>query len=584
MDRTSIKLTGESGKGLLSSGLIMARALKDMGFHLTSDREYPSLIQGGHSSLQIDFGTNEINALSQELDIVVAFDRAGLIEYIDEIKEGGILIHAYERHNMIPQLKKLTEQKNITVLYLPGRTIVRKKGGSEIMINMVLLGLLWKVLGFDPEALKKEVERQFSSRPKLLKTNFKCIEAGYKAKELKNIPKYKIKRNRKKPNTILIDGTRAISLGAIQAGVRNYYMYPMSPASGILTYLAQKYDETGMIVKQVEDEITAAQMTIGSMHAGSRALVATSGGGYDLMTETVSLSGLTETPLVIIIGQRPGPATGLPTWTSQGDLALAINAGHGEFPRIVVGCSDPSSSYELIQHAFNLAEKYQTTVIVLTEKVVLETFKTVEPFKQKKIPIERGLVTKKSELKSLKSSDRYKITKSGISKRWIPGSCETYYYANGDEHWEDGKITEKSEPIKEMYAKRMRKETTIKTALPDPLIYGAKTNADISFIGWGSTKNTMLDVIEETKKNGIKVNYLHIDYVWPLRDKAIDKFFTQNKNVCLIEGNYRGQLGELIEHATCKKFKDKLLKYDGRPFFVDEIMTYIEKNCKKSKK
>lgn len=583
MDRTSVKITGQSGKGLLSSGLIVARALKSMGFYLTSDREYPSLIQGGHSSVQIDFGTKPINSLSKKVDITIALDRAGLLEYIEDIKEGGILIHGYERHKMIPKLKELTEKKNIKVLYLPARTIVRKKGGSEIMINMVLLGLLWKVLGFNPDGLKTEVEQQFSSKRKLLKINFKCIEAGHNTKQLKNVPKYKIKRNKKRPNTILIDGTRSISLGAVQAGVRNYYMYPMSPASGILTYLAQTYNETGMVVKQAEDEITAAQMTIGSMHAGSRALVATSGGGYDLMTETISLSGLTETPLVVIIGQRPGPATGLPTWTSQGDLALAINAGHGEFPRVVLGCSDPTSSYELIQHAFNIAEQYQSTVIVLTEKVVLETFKTVEPFKQKQIPIKRGLVTKKSELKNLKASDRYKITKSGVSKRWIPGSCKTYYYANGDEHWEDGKITEGSKPVEEMYAKRMRKEITIKNNLPDPKVHGAKTNADISFIGWGSTKNTMLDVIEEAKENGIKVNYLHMDYLWPLRDKAVNKFFTQNKNVCLIEGNYRGQLGELIEQATCKKFKNKLLKYDGRPFFADEIMTYIKANCKKSK-
>lgn len=584
MDRTSIKITGQSGKGLLSSGLIITRALKDIGYYLTSDREYPSLIQGGHSSVQIDFGTKKIKSLSGKLDIVVALDRAGLLEYMDEIKKGGILIHGYERHNLIPELQKKAKKKNIKVLYLPARTIAREQGGSDIMVNMVLLGLLWKVLGFDVKELEDEVKKIFSSKPKLLKIDLKCIKEGFKAKQIKNVPKYKIKRNKKVPDTILIDGTRSIGLGAIQAGVRNYYMYPMSPASGILTYLAEKYHDTGMVVKQAEDEITAVQMTIGSMHAGSRAMVATSGGGYDLMTESISLSGLTETPLVVVIGQRPGPATGLPTWTCQGDLDLAINAGHGEFPRVVIACSDPGSSYELIQHAFNIAEQYQATVIFLTEKVILETFQTVDPFKQNIIPIKRGLVTKESELKKLKSTDRYKITKSGVSKRWIPGSCKAYYYANGDEHWEDGKVTEEAKPVKEMYEKRMRKEITIKNALPDPKVYGVKTNADISFIGWGSTKNTMIDVIEEAKNENIKVNYLHMDYVWPLRDKAVKKFFMQNKNVYLIEGNYRGQLGRIIEKETCEKFKNKLLKYNGRPFFVDEVTAYVKRNAKKSKR
>jgi 2-oxoglutarate ferredoxin oxidoreductase subunit alpha len=584
MERTSIKISGQSGKGLLSSGMIITRALRDMGFHLTSEREYPSLIEGGHSNVQIDFGTKKINSLTEEVDVVVALDRSGLLTHIDNIKKGGILIHGYERHEMIPELKKRAKKRNIKVLYLPGREIAKKQGGSVLMVNMVLLGLLWKVLGFNPDELEGEVKQQFASKPKLLKIDLKCIDAGYKAEQIDKVPQLKIKQPKKKPDTILIDGTRAISLGAVQAGVRNYYMYPMSPTSGILSYLAEKYHDTGMLVKQAEDEITAVQMTIGSMHAGSRALVATSGGGYDLMTESISLSGLTETPLVVIIGQRPGPATGLPTWTSQGDLNLAINAGHGEFPRVVIACSDPTSSYELIQHAFNIAEEYQSTVIVLTSKSVLETFQTVDTFKQGKIPIKRGLVTKKSELEKLKSEDRYKITKSGVSKRWIPGSCKAYYYANGDEHWVDGKITEDSKPVSEMYEKRMRKEITIKKSLPDPVIYGPKKDADISFIGWGGTKNVMLDIIEYEKENDIKVNYLHFDYIWPLRDKVLNKFFVDNKNVCLIEGNYRGQLGDLVEKATCKKFKGKLLKYDGRPFFFEEVHKYVKRNAKTSKK
>lgn len=584
MKRTIVKVAGESGMGLLSSGHIISKALKRLGFYITSDREYPSLIKGGYSNVQIDFSTEDIRSLSTKVDIVIALDRHGLLNQIDNLKRGGILIHGYERHNFIPELKERTKKRGVKVLYLPARKIAKSLGGTSIMVNMVLIGLLWRVLGLNLKILKEEVSHQFKSKPKLLKIDLKCIEAGHKAKELKNVPSFKIKHNKKVPKTILVDGTKSISLGAIQAGVRNYYMYPMSPASGILTYIAATSHETGIMVKQAEDEITAAQMTIGSMHAGSRSFLATSGGGFDLMTESVSLTGITETPLVIVIGQRPGPGTGLPTWTCQGDLNLAVYAAHGEFARAVLACSDQQSSYELIQHALNIAEKFQMCVIVLTEKVVLETHTTVPPFKHKAIPIERGLVTNEKELEKLQPGDRYKFTDSGISKRWIPGTSKAYYYANSDEHREDGTLTEDVEPVVKMIEKRMRKEITLKNSLPDPEIYGVKKGAHISFIGWGSSKNSMLDVINAQKKKGVNVNYLHYDYVWPIIEKAAVKFFENNKNVYLIEGNYRGQLGEHLEALTKKSFKEKFLKFNGRPFYFDEVMSYIDKRVKKSKR
>ncbi len=578
MERTVIRIAGESGMGLLSSGHIISRALKDLGFYIASEREFPSLIKGGSSNVQIDFSTKDIRSRSNKIDIVVALDRAGLLYHIDMIKRGGILIHGYERHHLIPALKEKAKKKGIKVLYLPARQIARSLGGSSVMVNMVLLGLLWRVLGFDINNLKKEVKHQFASKPKLLKIDLKCVDAGYKGKDIKKIPQLEIKRNKKAPKKILIDGTTSIALGAIQAGMRAYYAYPMSPSSGILTYIAATSHETGVLVKQAEDEITAAQMMIGSMLVGCRAMIATSGGGYDLMTESVSLCGMNETPAVFIIGQRPGPATGLPTWTSQGDYNLAIHSAHGEFPRAVIGCSDPHSSYELIQHAFNIAEEYQIPVIVLSEKTVYDTHLTVDHFKHKKIPIKRGLVTGPKELEKLQSSDRYKITPSGISKRWLPGSSPAYYYANGDEHWESGELNEEANEAKIMIEKRMRKEKTLLKNLPAPKIYGTKKGAKISFIGWGSSKNTMLDVIRAYKTKGVEVNYLHFDYLWPLKADAAKRFFENNKNVHLIEGNYQGQFGQQIEVKTKKEFKGKLLKYDGRPFFFDEVMSYALKH------
>jgi len=583
MHRTTLKVTGESGMGLASVGTIISKSLKRMNFYLHLDREYPSLIKGGHSHVQIDFGTEPIHCLSKEVDIVVALDRAGLLEYIETVKNGGIVIHGYERHHLIKDLKERAAKRNVQLIYLPARQIAYGFGGNELMTNMVLLGVLWRVLGFDPKQLKEEVTHRYGKKPDILKIDLQCLETGYNSEEAKSITAFQISLPKKPLKKILLDGNQAITLGAIHAGVRAYYAYPMSPASSILTHMSDWAKETGMVVKQGEDEITVAQMTIGSMAMGTRALAATSGGGYDLMTESVSLAAMIECPLVLIIAQRPGPATGLPTWTAQADLNLAIHSAHGEFARLVVAVSDPTSAFELIQHALNYAEEFQTPVIVLTEKVIAESQTLVDPFEQNTIPIKRGLVTDKKELAELVSSDRYKITPSGISKRWNPGSASTFYFANGDEHWEDGVLTENGEKCDQMIAKRLRKQQGIAKALPEPKVYGTKSGATLSFIGWGSSKGPVLDAIAHFKKQNIAVNYLHYEYMWPLKTKTLEKFYAENQNVHILEGNATGQLANLIEGQTHLKLSKRFLKWNGRPFFLEEVIDYVGKNATRPK-
>lgn len=565
------------------------KSLKRIGFYVNSDREYPSLIKGGNSASQIDFAYQQIRSLQTKVDVLVALDRNNLLKYIDDVKPGGVVIHGYDRHHLIPSLPQKAEELGIKIIYIPARSIAYSLGGNEIVTNMVLIGALWKICDFGLNYLEEQVKHQFASKPKILEIDLKCIDAGYNIEKIEKleiipissapeIPSYIIQEPKgDAPEKLLIDGSAAISLGAIHAGVRTYYAYPMSPSSGILKYFAETSHETGIVVKQAEDEITAAQMAIGSMFAGSRSLVATSGGGFDLMTESVSLAGIIENPLVIIIAQRPGPGTGLPTWTAQGDLNLAIHAGHGEFTRLVLAVSDPESSFELIQHALNYAEKFQIPVIVLTEKVVVETKTMVDPFEQNTVPIERGLVSDQSELSSLESADRYRITESGISKRWLPGSSETTYFANGDEHWESGELTEEAEPSHQMYEKRNRKADLLLESLPDPVVYGP-ADADISFIGWGSVKNVMLDIIDTQSEDDSlpKINYLHYEYLWPFKSAPAKEFFQSNKKVCLIENNYHGQLGQIIEDKTDHKFAEKLLKWNGRPFFYDEVIELIK--------
>ena len=576
MNRITLKVAGESGMGLLSVGKVVAKILKGMGFYVKTDREFPSLIKGGHSNMQIDFGPKPIRSLSRSADLVIALDREGLVDYLGTIREGGILVHGFERHHLIKDLAETAKKRKIQLLYLPARTIAKSFGGNDLMVSMVLLGLMWRVLGLNLSPLEDAVREQFKDKPKLLEIDLKCLRAGHEAKGL-NVPEYKITPPKKKPDGILIDGNMGVALGAIRGGVRAYYMYPMSPASSILTYLANFSHETKMLVKQAEDEITAAQMALGSMFMGTRALVATSGGGYDLMTETVSLAGMIECPLVIVIAQRPGPATGMPTWTAQGDLKMAIHSAHGEFPKIVLAISDPKSAYVLTQHAMNLSEKFQTPVILLTEKTIAESQMMVS-LDDVEIPIERGLVTSTNELAELRATDRYKITESGVSKRWAPGTSPAGYYGNSDEHKEDGVITEEADESAAMVAKRNRKMKTIKDSLPDPEVFGVKKGAAISLVGWGSPKNAVIDALEVLKEKGIKANYLHFEYLWPLKDEAFQKFYKENKNVHILENNFQGQLADILEGRTGLKFKGRLLKYNGRPFFVEDILDYVEKN------
>jgi len=579
MKRLTITISGKSGSGLLSSGEILLKAFKNSGYYIHAERDFPSLIKGGYSRFQINLSTRAIHSLSEKTDILLALDKQGIENYFKDIKKEGTLIHAYDKTEGLKNIKKELEEKKIKIFELKGRELAKKLGGNELMVNMIILGMLWKYLDLDLNILETEVKNKFASKPKLLEIDLKCIRQGYK-NIISNF-QFPISNKLKTPNSnLLIDGNTAIALGAIHAGVRAYYAYPMSPASSILTYIAKTSHETGIVVKQAEDEITAIQMTIGSMFMGTRAFTATSGGGYDLMTESISLAGMIECPLVTVIVQRPGPATGLPTWTAQSDLNLAIHSSHGEFPRVVIACSDPTSCFELIQEAFNIAETYQIPVIVLSEKTIAEAKTLINNFELNKIKITRNIVENKEELKKLKSTDRFKLTKNGVSKRWLPGSSETIYFANGDEHKEDGTITEDAKESKEIMEKRMRKLTTILENIKAPQIYGEE-KADISFIGFGSTKNVMIDIIEEYKEKNIKVNYLHYDYIWPLHTKKTREFFQNNKNVNLIEGNFTGQLGQLIEGQISYKFKNKFLKYNGRPFYFEEVIRFIEDNINK---
>jgi pyruvate/2-oxoacid:ferredoxin oxidoreductase alpha subunit/Pyruvate/2-oxoacid:ferredoxin oxidoreductase gamma subunit len=724
--RYAIKIAGESGS-LSTAGNIVIDCLRHLGFYVYCEREFPSLIKGGRANVQINFAKYPIRSLSHKTQVGVALDREGVLDCLDTLGAGSIMINGFERwQKVIKDLPTQIEEKGITMYELPAREITEKLGGSAIMVNTVLVGFLFKVLGLELEPMILALTKQLAKKPDLLEINKNCAKFGYEYEmeltnkldlgELNNpsqfvtapsdnmsqgnlavpyplqvaidntaksqqlsieaedgkLPLAKgpaaqadwglkgdatnngvalaTSTNYSLPaDHIFIDGNSAICLGALQAGCRAHYQYPMSPSTTVLTTFATWADKTGMLVKQAEDEITAIQMALGSMHTGTRAMTATSGGGFDLMTETISLAGMIETPCVCLIVQRPGPATGLPTWTGQADLNLAIHSGHGEYGKLVIACSDVQSCYENIQHAFDLAEKFQIPVMLLSEANIGMSNITIPQFQQNLIPNNRYLINgeKNSVILSVAKDPvlvldeetliekikltpnlRYQITESGVSHRWIPGTDEAIYFANGDEHHEDGSLDE-SLTAGDMIAKRVRKLKTIEDGLPEPEIFssnslnalekqnspylwGGKTESfdggsvavksstisntgtgsfaslkmtnlskipskSISFLGWGSTKSTILDAIDQLAiiNPDITVNYIHFNYMFPLKTTLLNEFLEANPNTILIEGNATGQLGELITAKTGFMFKDKMLKWNGRPFYVEEIVEKV---------
>ncbi|MGI5897580.1 MAG: 2-oxoacid:acceptor oxidoreductase subunit alpha [Candidatus Dojkabacteria bacterium] len=562
-NRLSIKFAGASGQGINTTGQILTQALNNSGYHIFGYREYPSLIKGGVASYQIDCSDKKINSSSKYCDILSTISDSSLHEYIHTVRENGLIIHDGLEADLTTDEEIFLKKRNITLITLDCQKIAVEAGGVQIMANAVLLGFLWRILNKEKDIIVDEILKFFENKKIDKVAEKKCILAGY------NYPTYRDSYSKNiqlpKPNflnikQLVMTGNDAISLGALSSGARAFYGYPMTPATSIFKFLGETADQTGVLIKQAENEITAAQMVLGSMYMGTRAFTATSGGGFDLMIETISCAGMSETPFVVVLAQRIGAGTGVPTWTGAGDLNSAVKGGHGDFPKCVISVSDLESCYTLIQEAFNIADQYQIPVILLTEKQISEGLFSVDQL-PKPLKIERGFE---------KGKERYLLTENGISPRWLPSKSNKPYLATSDEHLEDGGSTDNAEAIMKMSKKRMRKLETLEKNLPEPKYYGKKDTKTV-FVGFGSIKNTILDIIPSYPEYG----YLHYDYIYPLKTKEIEKLISKKKRLILVENNQTGQLGNLITEKTGYVFEEKLLKYDGRAFFVEDILDFI---------
>jgi len=562
--RLAVKFAGQSGQGINTLGEILAKGIKNCGYNIFASREYPSIIKGGYAAYQIDFSDEDILSSLKYSHILTSLAQEALHKYTSFVNPNGIIIHSLNDFQFGEEEKKYIEKNSIEVVHIDTKQIALDNKAPEIMANVVLVGYIWKLLDLDIKVLEKLIRKIFAKKNIDIEAEIRCLMAGYNIEKPKNfnidISDLKIKKNWNKSK--VLTGNDAIGLGAISAGCRAYYGYPMTPSTTILEMLGGTYKETGMLVKQAESEITSAQLVMGSMYMGTRAFTATSGGGFDLMTETISCAGMTETPFVVVLGQRSGSGTGVPTWTGAGDLNVALGAGHGEFPRCIISTSDVKDSYELIQRAFNIAEKYQLPVIVLTEKQNAESMFNIQEI-GKAIKIERGFK---------KGNFRYEITDDGVSPRWLPQNGKPTYLVNSDEHSEDGISTEDPQTITQMAEKRMRKLLTLRKELPEPIYYGPK-DANIVFVGMGTTKNAVLDVMKQSNE---KIGYLQYQYIYPLKFEKILKIYEEGSRVILIENNQSGEFGNLVKRECNFEFQEKLLKFDSRPFFVEDILDFLK--------
>ncbi|PIU62650.1 2-oxoacid:acceptor oxidoreductase subunit alpha [archaeon CG07_land_8_20_14_0_80_38_8] len=565
------RIGGEAGYGTLSAGMLLSNVLKDYGYYVFSTDEYPSLIRGGHNNLTVRASKDKITSHTSHINILVALDELTIKKHKDKVAKNGCIIHE--------ESIKVRERKGVFLFPVPFRDLSKKYGAlQKVMQSTIGIGATAKILGLDLNIIKKFLKKSFGKKgEKVVNTNFEALKEGYDS--IKNYRKllFKFKKSKKK-DLILIDGNNAISIGAIRAGCRFLSSYPMTPSTGIMQFLASMQKEHNILVHQTEDEIAALNFALGASYAGVRSMAATSGGGFALMNETLSLAGCAEIPVVIILGQRPGPATGLPTRTEQGDLRYAFHAGHGEFPRVIFAPGDAADCFNMTLDAFNLADEFQIPAIILTDKYLSVSLSTVPPFKSNGYNINRGefATNVKNELKPLEKFKRYAFTKSGVSPRTIPGVRNGIQLSIGDEHDEEGNIVEGSSERKMMMDKRLRKINGLAKALKNRgvSVFGDK-NSENAIVAWGSTKGIILEALKE-----LKIKFVQVKVMKPFPADELIRKIGKHKMLILAENNPSGQLGSLISEFTDLKISHKLLKYDGRQFTPDEIINFMKKVIK----
>ncbi len=551
----SIVLGGEAGQGIKTVEGMVVRALKLSGYHVYATEEYMSRVRGGINITEIMVSSRRIRSFSSRIDILIPFHK-GVVSWVrDRISRNTVVIG----DSKDTEEDKFGEMMAVRIPLID----IAKKAGSALYLNTVVAGLILGLFEGNVDILKEHVSRRFMSKgSSVVNGNLTALDKGYElGKELRGkgvVPE--MERDMAIANEIILGGTEAVALGAFSGGMNFLSFYPMSPATGVAVFSAKYSEELDILVEQTEDEIAAVNMAIGAWYAGSRAMVTTSGGGFSLMCEAISLAGMAEIPLVIHLAQRPGPATGLPTRTMQGDLDMALHAGHGEFPRIILAPGSIEQAFHLTAEAFDIAERFQTPVIILTDQYLMDIYYNVSDIDVKKVNVKRYIMRTKKDYR------RYILTKDGISPRAIPGNGKGVVVANGNEHDEWGDISEDEEMSRKMQEKRaIRKMDTVRKHARMPEMIGNR-KSDTVVISWGSTYHAVKEAIERLESD---ILFMHFSWIHPLPTDIRE--ILDGKTLISVEQNVSGQFARLLSSETGIDVGQKVLKYSGRPFSAEEI-------------
>lgn len=548
----SVKFAGQAGAGIKSGGQLLSKILIKHGFNVFDYNEYPSLIRGGHNTYQVSFSTDKVYAPRFYVDAFFSILPGHWQNHINELGKDTLIFSDEE----------FKSQKGKS-LHLPLKEIAQKVGNA-LSANIICIGVISFIYGFDLKVVEELIISEFGKKTE---TNISALKEGYAFAQL-NFSKFKQKiklPTKVQKDNCFNDGNEAYGWGFIQGGGNFYAAYPMTPATGALHFLAPRQKEYNMTVVHPEDEIAAANMVAGAAFAGARAATGTSGGGFALMNEAVSFCGVTEIGMVFYLVSRPGPATGLPTWTGQGDLLYAIFSGHGEFPKVVLAPGDHQESFELSALSLNLAAELQTPIIVVSDKMLGESSANVPDFSKTKVKINRGKLL--DEVRP--GFKRYLLkTKDGVSPYTLPGTKNGEFLSNSYEHDEFGFSTEDSDITIKMVEKRAAKLKLALKLTPQPILYGTK-KAKKLIIGWGSTKGVILESIK-MMKNPEDYAFLQFKTLWPI-NPDIQFIINAFKDITIVENNHTAQLATLLKSQFNFNPTSVITKFDGRPFFPEEL-------------
>ncbi|HOB16597.1 MAG TPA: 2-oxoacid:acceptor oxidoreductase subunit alpha [Defluviitoga sp.] len=559
-DEVSIVLAGEAGQGIQTIESLLTYILKRDGYYVFATKEYMSRIRGGSNSTEIRVSSRPVNSFVDRIDILIPLSRNSVTHLGKRVTDKTLIIADNEA-------LKLEMDNLIDVPLLK----IANDLGNPIFANIVAVGVVLGLFGIRVKSIEDYLVETFGRKGKeIVEGNILAASKGYQiGKELRDKGQIiiDIEADEDLKEDLLLSGTDSVALGALAGGCDSIFAYPMTPGTGVLTAMANFSKHFDIVVEQAEDEIAAINMALGSWYTGGRAMVTTSDGGFALMEEGVSLAGMIESPVVIHLGQRPAPATGLPTRTAQEALNLVVHAGHGEFPRIVYAPGTFEQAFYLTQKAFNMADKYQVPVFILTDQFFVDSYSNVKKFDLSDIKIEKHFVETDENYK------RYDLSKAvkGVSPRGIPNFGKGLVIVDSDEHDEHGHITENLEIRVKMVDKRLKKFEAINDEIISPELVGDE-NYEYLIVCWGSNYHVVKEAIENIKDK--KIAMLHFSQVFPL-DKGSVKYLENAKKVIDIENNATGQFARLFKAETGVSIDSKILKYNGMPFSVEELIIKI---------